>query len=241
MGTLSTYLKKEQFNPGIAGLMTNPFFIARRGLYLHIKKLSGRLSGRLLDVGCGTKPYKDLFRVQEYIGLDIDTTLNREEKDIDVFYDGTVFPFPDHSFDSVLCNQVFEHVFNPEFFLKEMNRVLKPGGQCLVTVPFVWDEHEQPYDYARYSSFGLKSVFEKAGFRALVQEKSVNDLRVLVQLLNGYLYKKTVRHRILKMIVTVCVMFPIHLVGIPLGLMFPSNNDLYLDNILLAQKERDIS
>lgn len=241
MGALKAYLKKEQFNPGLAGFITNPFFIARRGLYLHIRKLAPRLSGRILDVGCGTKPYKDLFRYEEYVGLDIDTTLNREEKDIDVFYDGNIFPLPDKSFDAILCNQVFEHVFNPEFFLKEMNRVLKPGGNCLVTVPFVWDEHEQPYDYARYSSFGLRSAFEKAGFKVLQQEKSVRDLRVLVQLLNGYLYKKTVKYRALKIIVILCVMFPVNLIGIPLAWLLPANDDLYLDNILLAQKESDIA
>lgn len=233
-------IKKEQFIPGPLALVMNPFFIARRGLYVHVRKLAPQITGKLLDVGCGTKPYKHLFHAAEYIGLDIDTTLNREDKDIDFFYDGNHFPFPDKSFDSLLCSQVFEHVFNPENFLKEMNRVLKMDGKALITVPFVWDEHEQPYDFARYSSFGLRSVFERAGFEIIKQEKSVQDLRVLVQLLNGYLYKKTVKYRILRILVTVCIMFPVHLIGIPLGRLFPSNKDLYLDNILLAKKVKDI-
>ena len=56
-----------------------------------------------------------------------------------------------------MCNQVLEHVFNPDDFVREIARVLKPGGALLLTVPFVWNEHEQPYDYARYSSFGLRA------------------------------------------------------------------------------------
>lgn len=233
-------IKKEQFIPGPIALVINPFFIARRGLYVHVRNLASQITGKMLDVGCGTKPYKHLFHAAEYVGLDIDTTLNREEKDIDFFYDGNHFPFPEKAFDSLLCSQVFEHVFNPENFLKEMNRVLKMDGKALITVPFVWDEHEQPYDFARYSSFGLRSVFERAGFETVKQEKSVQDLRVLVQLLNGYLYKKTVKYRILRILVTIGIMFPVHLIGIPIGWILPSNGDLYLDNILLVKKVRDI-
>lgn len=237
MNALKTYIKKEKFYPGIVGFITNPFFIARRALYLHIKELAPRLSGRLLDVGSGTKPYKNFFQTEEYIGLDIDTTFNREEKDIDVFYDGGEFPFPGQSFDAILCSQVLEHAADPDFLLSEIYRVLKPGGKCLLTVPFIWDEHEQPYDFTRYTSFGLRRRFEQTGFLILQQEKSVHDLRVLVQLFNGYLYKLTVKVPVLRILVTLCIIFPIHLIFIPLAWIFPSNKDLYLDNIILAEKE----
>ena len=71
----------------------------------------------------------------------------------------------------MLCNQVLEHVFNPQEFLGELGRVLARGGRLLLTVPFVWDEHEQPFDYARYSSFGLKALLEQHGFRVLQHRK----------------------------------------------------------------------
>ena len=67
----------------------------------------------------------------------------------------------------MLCNQVLEHVFNPDEFLLKINRVLKNDGKLLLTVPFVWDEHEQPFDYARYSSFGLKALIEKMVLKLL--------------------------------------------------------------------------
>lgn len=93
------------------------------------------------------------------------------------------------SYGGVICNQVLEHVFNPDLFLQEIFRVLKPGGKLLMTVPFVWDEHEQPWDYARYSSFGLRSLLERNGFIVDEQRKTNADARVLFQLINAYLYK----------------------------------------------------
>ena len=154
--TLKQIYTKEQFNPKILGLFINPFYFARKGLYQNVSKLITNLNGKLLDVGCGTKPYENICNVDEYIGLEIDDEGNRQHNYADVFYDGKTIPFEDKSFDSILSNQVFEHVFNPNQFLKEINRVTKMGGRFLITVPFVWDEHEQPHDYARYSSFGLK-------------------------------------------------------------------------------------
>ena len=81
----------------------------------------------------------------------------------------------------VVANEVFEHVFNPLDFLGVIKRVLRPGGMLLMTVPFVWDEHEQPYDFARYSSFGIKSVLEKNGFEIIAQRKTVTNFGVIIQ------------------------------------------------------------
>ena len=71
------------------------------------------------------------------------TALVRQRGEADYFYDGQSFPFKGGSFDVVLTNQVLEHVFNPDVFLSEIHRVLTPDGVLLLTVPFLWDEHEQ--------------------------------------------------------------------------------------------------
>lgn len=121
---------REQFFPSWLGVFLNPFYYARRGLAQALARWPFELSGRLLDVGCGTKPYRELFATKDYTGLDIDTERTRNLGVADVFYDGDTFPFPDQSFDSVLCNQVLEHVFNPEQFLSEIYRVLAQGESC---------------------------------------------------------------------------------------------------------------
>ncbi len=232
---------KEQFNPKIIGLFINSSYFARKGLYQNISALIPYLKGRLLDVGCGTKPYKSICSVDEYIGLEINDEGNRNHSFADAFYDGKTIPFEDKTFDSVMSNQVFEHVFNPSDFLKEINRVTKMGGLFLITVPFVWDEHEQPYDYARYTSFGLKHILGENGFQVIELRKSSNDLGLIFQMINMYIYKITLtRYPYLNLIITLFLLAPINIIGLALVKIFPKNDDLYLDNIALAKKIKNI-
>ena len=238
--TLKQIYTKEQFNPKILGLFINPFYFARKGLYQNVSKLITNLNGKLLDVGCGTKPYENICNVDEYIGLEIDDEGNRQHNYADVFYDGKTIPFEDKSFDSILSNQVFEHVFNPNQFLKEINRVTKVGGRFLITVPFVWDEHEQPYDYARYSSFGLKHILAENGFEIIEHRKSNNGIEVIFQLINDYLYKVIMTENVyFNLLIIILLMAPINMTGLILSKLLPRNNDLYLDNIVLAKKTKD--
>lgn len=228
---------RQMFYPSWLGVIVNPFYFARSRLRDAMVQLAPMLTGRLLDVGCGSKPYQSLFAVDAYIGLDIDSEASRQAGVADYFYDGKTFPFAEASFDCVLCNQVLEHVFNPDEFLGELMRVLKPGGRLLLTVPFVWDEHEQPYDYARYSSFGLRALLEKQGFHIIQHKKLGADASILFQLANAYLYKITQDFpRPVKLLLTVSVMALINLVGLVAGKLLPDNPDLFLDHVVLAER-----
>ena len=231
-------ISRRQFQPDVLGLLVNPFYFARKGLYDSINSLAGHVSGRVLDVGCGNKPYEKLFKCSRYVGLEIDSPQNRNNKKADFFYDGTTFPFKNSEFDSIVVNEVLEHVFKPSDFLSEINRVLKPNGMLLLTVPFCWDEHEQPNDYARYSSFGLKSLVERAGFSLIEQRKTMNDLRAIFQMLNGYIYKKTAtRSFSVNLLTTFFLMAPFNIAGELLSRILPRNDDFYLDNVILAKKK----
>lgn len=227
---------RKQFYPGIIGVFVNPFYIARKGLLSQVKINANRLTGRLLDVGCGSKPYQELFNVDEYIGLEFDSERARMAGVADYYYDGTKFPFDDNSFDSVLCNQVLEHVFTPELFVSELNRVLKEGGEVFLTVPFVWDEHEQPYDYARYTSFGLKALFENNGFAIRRQTKICADASIIFQLINCYIYKLLPNSIYIQLVFNILFMAPISVIGVFLGKILPNNDDLFLDQLIIAEK-----
>ena len=74
-------------------------------------------------------------------------------------------PIEDNIFDAILCTQVLEHLEFPRESVKEMYRVLKPGGKVYMTVPMAQDEHQTPYDFFRYTSYGLKSICEHAGLK----------------------------------------------------------------------------
>lgn len=125
---LKQIYKKEQFRPSLLSIFLNPFYFARKELYKKVKQNAQYINGITLDIGCGQKPYASLFHSKTYIGLEIDTPENRLKKQADYFYDGHQMPFKDNSFDSIVCNEVLEHVFNPKEFLEEIHRVMKGGG-----------------------------------------------------------------------------------------------------------------
>jgi len=236
---LKGLIRKEQFCPTWLGMFFNPFYIARRGLFEEIRSLANLVTGRVLDIGCGQKPYSCLFNCNEYVGLEIDTPKNRKNKKTDLFYDGKHIPAEDSSFDWIVASEVFEHVFNPDEFLAEACRVLKPEGGLLMTVPFVWDEHEQPCDYARYSSFGLKFIVEKHGFKVVKQRKTAGDIRIIFQLINAYLYKILLTKKpLINRLFCFLFMSPFNILGEVLCHLLPRNDDLYLDNVILARKEK---
>ncbi|MDY6854704.1 MAG: methyltransferase domain-containing protein [Thermodesulfobacteriota bacterium] len=126
------------------------------------------LSGRLIDIGCGSKPYKDLLApyVTEHIGVDHQETLHDKSK-IDRFGTAYNIPAEDEEFDCALCTAVLEHLEDPELAIKECRRVLKLGGIAIYSVPFIWHLHEEPRDFFRYSKYGLKYMFEKAAFEII--------------------------------------------------------------------------
>ena len=233
-------ITKEQFEPGIIGIFVNPFYLTRKALLNNIKLISGEITGKTLDVGCGTKPYKKYFNSSEYIGLEVENTINKEEKKVDVFYNGDKIPYEEKEFDSVISSQVLEHVFEPQQFLCEINRVLKSNGKLLLTVPFIWDEHEQPFDYGRYSSFGLKDLLEKNGFKIIRHIKSLNDISAVFQLFNAYFYKVSVKRKFIRQLLTLFVMAPVNIIAIILSFILPKNDDLFLDNVVLAEKVKDV-
>jgi SAM-dependent methyltransferase len=228
---------REQFAPGVLGIFVNPFFLARRALWRAMRDFRPHVRGRVLDVGCGMKPYRDLYEVEGYVGLELDSAAARSRSQADHFYDGARFPYGDASFDAVLCNQVLEHVFTPELLLSEIARVMKPGGRLVLTAPFVWDEHEQPRDYARYSSFGLKALLERSGLRIIEHRKLNANLAVIFQLINAYLYKvSSTRSHAANLLLCALLMSPFNLLGLALMRLAPQNPDLYLDHAVLAEK-----
>lgn len=228
---------REQYQPTWLGLFINPFYFARAGLRRELGRHFPRLTGEVLDVGCGNKPYRDLIPARRYVGLDIDNAFTRRVGAADVFYDGGAFPLPDGAFDAVLCSQVLEHVFTPERFLGEIHRVLRPGGELVLAVPFLWDEHEQPQDFGRYSSFGLRALLERNGFEVLELRKSVADARAVAQLASAWTFKVVQsRHKWVNLATQLALLAPLNLAGALLAAVLPASPDFYLDNVVRARR-----
>ena len=230
----------ELFFPGFLGLFFNPFYFIRRGLYVAIRSYAHYMSGRLLDFGCGSKPFKKLFDVEEYIGLDIEKNDQRDiNNDIDFYYDGNTIPFKDNYFDCIFSSEVFEHVFNLENILQELNRVCKSGGYILITVPFIWDEHEVPYDFGRYTSYGICHLLQNNSFEVIEQKKTTNYVQTVFQMWNTYIYKHIFKHKLAKLLLTPIVIAPVTIFALIISKILPQNFDFYHNNVVIAKKTLD--
>ena len=242
MKKLIEYGKRQSFQPNLLSIFLNPFFFIRRALFKKIKQYAPLLQGKMMDFGCGRKPYRNLFEVQEYIGVDIAVSgHSHQESEVDVFYDGKTLPFESETFDSVFSSEVFEHIFNLEEMLPEIRRVMKPGGIALFSVPFAWAEHEIPFDFARYTSFGFRHILEKNGFKILKAEKTGHFAEALWQLWILYIFSLfQTRNRLLNTLLTLVFISPLNLLGLLVTFILPRNHDLFFNNVMLVQKNENL-
>jgi SAM-dependent methyltransferase len=118
----------------------------------------GRDAGglRVLDVGCGTKPYRRYFAAaREYVGVDV--VVN---PCADLLGPAEALPVDDASFDLVLCIQVLEHTDEPAAAVRELRRVTRPGGRVLASTHGTQVYHPSPADHWRWTHTGLARLFE---------------------------------------------------------------------------------
>jgi ubiquinone/menaquinone biosynthesis C-methylase UbiE len=192
-----------------------------------------------LDLGCGLKPYASKFGDCAYIGIDVEVS-GREGnlKSADVYFDGSKIPFSDATFDGILCTQVLEHVSNVEDILSESKRVLKKDGIILLTVPFIYREHEQPFDFRRFTSFGLIATFENNGFTIEKIKKSFGAVETITMLTNSYISKNISSRSKVSFILGSVFIFFNSVLGKTLSKLLPDNGEMYCNLILAARNSR---
>lgn len=159
--------------------------------------------GDVLDIGCGNKPYEKMFHgvIRSYVGCDV---VQSSGNKVDVICEAVNLKFEDAKFDTVFSTQVIEHVEDPFKMLSEANRVLKKDGIIIISAPFCWELHEQPYDFYRYSKYGLEAMFKKHNLEILELKPNGGKWAAIFQLNLNIIYstfsKKTILSRIIKVL-----------------------------------------
>jgi SAM-dependent methyltransferase len=159
----------------------NPVQLEQESIRRAMERACTYANGVVLDIGCGGKPYADLFipLTTAYFGTDIDIG---NDKRVDIRADSLSLPIKDSSVGTVVSNQTLEHVRSPELFFAEATRVLKAGGVLIVTAPQVWCLHEKPDDYYRFTRYALEWLCQKNGLEVLVLDERYGAFAAIGQM-----------------------------------------------------------
>lgn len=223
-------------------ILLNPIWISEHHLRVHLRRATEALkfapSDRWIDVGCGLRPYESYFPPGSYIGIDVEVSgRDTAMKTPDCYYDGRVLPFADRSFDGAFSTQVLEHVADPSALLREMHRVVKPGGSLLLSLPFVWQEHEEPYDFFRFTRFGITEMLTQTGFTVDEIQRDSGTLETLAVMLNLFVLDNLIPPiRGAGRLISALVCCPIQIAALIAGRIAPEAGKLYLNLIVRATR-----
>ncbi len=168
--------------------------------------------GTFLDVGCGKMPYKTLVtshrKVTQYIGLDLESAYDYGGEKADIFWtpEGKI-PLENNTINAAMATEVLEHCPDPQAIVDEIHRVLEKDGIFFLTVPFIWNLHEVPYDEHRYTPFALQRILQNAGFQD-IEIKAHGGWNASLALMLGLWCRRYWKNNILKFGFSFCL-FPI--------------------------------
>lgn len=176
-----------------------------------------KIQGEVYDLGCGDSIYKDfvLTLAENYIGVDWENSLHESNPEV-VADLNEVLPIPTSSADTVLCISTLEHLREPKDFLHEVSRILKPSGTLLLQVPWQWHIHEEPYDYFRFSTYGLSYLLESSGFKRIEVIPQLGFFSTMALKVN-YFTKRVVRGPSLIQTTLKLLLLPIWTIGQVVG------------------------
>lgn len=136
------------------------YFLAKNNLKTihNLVRLIKSKNPKILDIGCGYKPFEKIIPYKEYVGIDFDK--KSSEADIILDCSKQKIPFPSEYFDVIVLSETLEHVFHIDFLLDEIRRILKKKGMLFISTPFMFCEHGVPYDFYRFTKYFYLNKFK---------------------------------------------------------------------------------
>lgn len=193
---------------------------------------------RIADIGCGEQPWRSLIEQcgGRYVGVDI--SINKLCS-VQVLGEIVALPLRTESVDVALCTEVMEHVLDVRQGLLELARIVKPGGQVLLTTPFCYPLHEEPHDYGRLTSYQLAQLASTAGLELRRLEITGNELEVLATVWSHlWIRRETGEPGLAGRICGLLMRLPVNLLTLCGSALFCTKlpRKSYLNNVCILQK-----
>lgn len=148
-------------------------------------------TGKLVDLGCASVPFYGYYNkyISDVVCVDWAESFH-ESKYLDIVQDLNLpLQLDDNQFDTALLSDVLEHIREPQKLLNEVFRVLKPGGKLILNVPFMYWLHEDPYDFYRYTKYGLGFLLKNSGFEVVIFEECGGAPEVMADIFAKHIKK----------------------------------------------------
>lgn len=163
------------------------FNLVNRDRWVAQQALQLPSGSRVLDVGAGSCPYRKLFshcayHAQDFTGLQNEQLRHGGYGQIDYVCDATSIPVSDGSFDAVLCTEMLEHVPDPLAVIRELARILRPGGKLLLTAPLGSGIHQEPHHYfGGFTPYWYQRHLADAGFGTISVQANAGSFKFFSQ------------------------------------------------------------
>jgi ubiquinone/menaquinone biosynthesis C-methylase UbiE len=201
---------------------------------------------KILDFGCGDQRYKKYINnSNKYYGMDVISKHGGDKKQIFEYEFDTknnIINFESNFFDTIIFTEVLEHLQDFDLIISELYRVLKKKGKIFITTPFMWAEHQVPFDFQRFTSFGIEALFLKKGFKIIAKKKLIKGKFAIFQIVESEITKyinSNNSFKFIKLINFLKCKFLIFLLKIIFIIMVNNNpfSNIYINNHLICSKE----
>ena len=177
----------------LKGTFFHPQWFAHRQEKALFMMIGSQTGTHVLDIGCSDQRIRSFLpKDSSYIGLDYYSTATQWYGTRPTIYgDAHALPFPDNQFESVLLLDVLEHLSTPDICIAEIERVLTEGGNLFLKVPFLYPVHDAPFDFHRWTRFGLIQLAQRHGLQ-VVSERHIGEPVETAALLTNIAWSKVV-------------------------------------------------
>lgn len=223
----------------------HPQWFVFREQQVTLKIIKPFLKGKILDIGCADKYLEKLLdENSQYIGLDYLKTANEMYLTTPTIYgDAHNLSIADSTIDTVALLDVLEHLHTPKTCMQEIQRVLKPNGRLILQVPFLYPIHDAPYDFHRWTKYGLTQLLENHEFgieSTHTQGKISETFSLLTNIglakISLELVSITKLFIIVIPIISIIILF-INIAGFLLGTIFRNSSFMPYGYLLICRKK----